>query len=107
MLGIVKKHHEMLEQACHDIDNDIALVLATETAIQYEETASEDFINHVSILKESYQIGNKLDQKQRELDIIKNKPMDRETRAKRHELNKTVKNLSEKQASQASHELKL
>ena len=38
LIGIVKKHHELLKRACHTLDTQIASTLAKETDTLYENT---------------------------------------------------------------------
>ena len=49
MLGIVKKHHTLLQQDCHSIDKEIGMALAKEIHSDFEDSTS--FGHYVNQLK--------------------------------------------------------
>ena len=50
LLGIIKKHHDLLEHACHTLDKQITSTLAKETDTYYEN--STPFGQYMNSLKE-------------------------------------------------------
>ena len=104
MLGIIKKHHELLEEACHLLDEAIAHKMAKDGVCG---TTNSDFDKHVAELTEGLKLRERMTKKTNKLESVKKGPMNRQTRAERNKLMKSIKHLSEDIEKKQNHELKI
>ena len=65
LLGISKKHHDILEKDCHALDKQIGVTLAEDSEKKFEnKTQSGKFVNKLQNLKQN------LKEKEKEMDAV-------------------------------------
>ena len=105
MLGIIKRHHDLLEAACHSLDEDLSRDIASKMSSDCEIGTTE-FRAHVAELVEGNRLEKRLQRKKSELESLKTVQMSRKIRAERNQMNKSITHITEQMEQKQQHELR-
>ena len=106
MLGIIKKHHQLLEKECHALDESVAARLSRSNS-DVAITLSTAFQEHINKIRDRQELSKQLKKKKLALITLQNKTQDKQIRSKRKGLASEIEELALQQTTKQQCKLKL